>query len=220
MWRVSAIEHTVHNADQREEDKEEGDSSRRALCVLPAREGRYGKRQRADVTSRKANGAQRCPSLPRYGHNLRKGKLRHSKERKVKAIENFLRSAELGLPKAYLNLASYYVSDSDIVTTDTDKFFAMTVVGAMKGSHTSRHTLGVLERDWGNIPTAIKHWEIAASAGFQASLDELKKLFRSNDICKDDFRKTLGACLAAQAEEKTDERTRYAKFEKTGIIED
>ena len=55
----------------------------------------------------------------------------------------------------------------------------------------ARHNLGVDEDEAGNKKRALKHWMIAAGAGYGKSLKEIRQLFLSGHATKDDFEKAL-----------------------------
>ena len=64
-------------------------------------------------------------------------------------------------------------------------------LAAMGGNIYARHNLGCKEISAGNYQRAYKHYMIAAKAGKQASLDEIKKGFMGGVVAKDEYEQTL-----------------------------
>ena len=70
----------------------------------------------------------------------------------------------------------------------------------------SRHNLGVMEDNFGNVDRALKHFMIAARAGYEESLDAVKKGFMMVWIVKDEYANTLRAYQKIHDEMKSDDR--------------
>ena len=92
--------------------------------------------------------------------------------------------------------------------------------GAFRGCITSRWNIGSLEYETGNCEEGIRHFKIAAEAGFQAALDKLKKIFLANGqepgkefITKTYLDKTLRICHAAQKEVESEERKKHCDLD-------
>ena len=64
-------------------------------------------------------------------------------------------------------------------------------IAAIKGHAKSRHMLGTIESKLGNDIRAAKHWIIAAEAGLDDSLEEIRKCYMQGIVSKDDYAKTL-----------------------------
>ena len=79
-------------------------------------------------------------------------------------------------------------------------------LAAMGGHVKARHNLGAIEYDAGNVDRAMKHFMIAAGAGYDLSLDEIRKCFLNCHATKDDFEKALRAHKDAKDEMKSDQR--------------
>ena len=81
----------------------------------------------------------------------------------------------------------------------------------------ARHNIGWSEYyDLGNHEIAIRHWKIAAEAGYQISLDALKAIYNADGkqpgkefISKDYLDFAHRACREAQEEVKTEERVKH-----------
>ena len=90
-------------------------------------------------------------------------------------------------------------------------------VGALRGSLVARHNIGNSEYfDLGNYEIAIRHWKIAAEAGCQPSLDNLKKIYNADGkipgkefISKECMNSLYRVCHDAQEEVKSEEREKH-----------
>ena len=78
----------------------------------------------------------------------------------TKAIEHYVRAADLGFSKAHNRLGRIYHEGGNMKKA---KFHDE--AAAMIGHEGARCNLGVIEYNSGNIERAVKHWAIAASAG-------------------------------------------------------
>ena len=85
-------------------------------------------------------------------------------------------------------------------------------LAAMGGDVQSRHNLGAIEGNAGNMNRAVKHWMISAGAGNDDSLKEIRKCFLKGRAAKDDFEKALRAHKEASDEMKSDQREAAAVF--------
>ena len=85
-------------------------------------------------------------------------------------------------------------------------------LAAIGGNAYSRHNLGLLEWHAGNFDRAVKHWMIAAGAGHDDSLTNIRSCFFAGDATKDDFEKALRAHKEAADEMKSDQREAAAAF--------
>ena len=92
-------------------------------------------------------------------------------------------------------------------------------VGALRGEIVSRHNTGNSEYNLGNHESGIRHWKIAAEAGYQNSLDNLKKIYNANGkypgkefISKEEMDTIYRSGHGAQMEIKTEEREKHSKM--------
>ena len=136
----------------------------------------------------------------------------------LKAIDCYIRAVDLGSPRAAAPLAEY-CREGIVVARDLEKEALFSRIGALRGSCSDRHNIGVLEYcDLGNHEIAIRHWKIAAEAGMQASLDALKTIFNANGkqpgkefVSKEYLDSVYRACHAAQEEVKSEEREKHGE---------
>ena len=90
-------------------------------------------------------------------------------------------------------------------------------VGALRGDIGARHNIGCKEYyDLGNHEIAIRHWKIAAEAGYQPSLNALRKIYNAGNkdpgeefISKEYLDYAYRACHEAQMEVKSEEREKH-----------
>ena len=85
-------------------------------------------------------------------------------------------------------------------------------LAAMGGEVMARHNLGTDEAYAGNMNRAMKHFMIAAGAGYDDSLKAIRECFMSGIATKDDFEKALRAHKEAADEMKSDQRDAAAAF--------
>ena len=64
---------------------------------------------------------------------------------------------------------------------------------AMAGDEVSRYNLGYMEYHSGNSQRAVKHWTIAASAGYHTAMVNLIVAFRRGHISRETIDSTLAA---------------------------
>ena len=125
-----------------------------------------------------------------------------------KANELYLKGGELGNAGAYFNLSSSYRLGRG-VSMDMKKFKHYCELAAMMGDVHARHNLGNMEGQAGNYHRAMKHMMIAARAGFDMSLEIVRRGFMiSGDVTKDEYESTLHAYHDRQKEMKSDARDR------------
>ena len=122
-----------------------------------------------------------------------------------KAINCYLRAGELGYAASYFNVGNAYYHGRG-VERDEKKAKHYWELAAMGGHVLARHNLGVNEERAGNMDRAIKHWMIAAGAGHDNSLKEIKECFMHGEVTKDDFEEAFRAHKEATDEMKSDQR--------------
>ena len=127
-----------------------------------------------------------------------------------KAIELYLRAGELGNATAYYNIGVAYYNGQG-VARDRKKAKYYYELGAMGGSVISRHNLGHIEKDE-DVKRAMKHWMIAAGAGYDLSLAAIRECFVNGHATKADFERALRAHKESKDEEKSDQREAAATF--------
>ena len=126
-----------------------------------------------------------------------------------KAIELFLRAAELGSINAHFNLGIAH-HRGDGVQVDKEKTKHHYEKAVIAGHIRARHDLGTLEANGGNLHRAMKHFIISANAGHDDSLKKVHCGFRDGLVNKDDFEKTLRAHQKSQDETRSEWRDKAA----------
>jgi len=133
-----------------------------------------------------------------------------------KANELLLKAGELGCAVAYFNLGNLYLVGNG-VEVDKRKVKYYHELAAMMGFADARHNLGVLEAEGqaGNydhacIERSMKHFILAARAGFEPSLGIVKGGFKGGMVTKEEFANTLRAYHERQKEMKSEMRDRAA----------
>lgn len=127
----------------------------------------------------------------------------------TKANELYLKAGELGCSDGYYNLGNAYENGRG-VERDTAKAKHYWELAANR--HViARHNLGCEEGATGNEHRAMKHFMIAARAGYDISLNEVKQGFLRGFVTKDEFTITLRAYQKARDEMKSIPRDEAAK---------
>ena len=123
----------------------------------------------------------------------------------TKANELYLKAGELGCVEAYCNLGySYHFGTG--VEMDKKKAQHFYELAAMNGDVSARHNLGTLEEEADNHHRAMKHFILAAKAGFKDSLDAVKEGFMKGVVTKDEYANTLRAYQQRHDEMKSKDR--------------
>jgi len=135
-------------------------------------------------------------------------------QNRAKANELWLKAGELGSPEAYYQLGNNYYFGRG-VESDMKKAKHYYELAAMIGHVTSRNTLGALEGLTGNDNRAMKHFILAAKAGYESSLEMVKQGFIRGDITKDEYASTLRVYQKIQDQMKSDERDNAFKGAKS-----
>ena len=144
----------------------------------------------------------------------------HGKTKKaLKALDCFIRGAELGSKEACGNISNCF-SEGRGVAQNTEKAFFFLRISALRGGVISHHNVGCHEYDLGNHDVGIRHWKVAAEAGSRASLDRLKRIYNANGrapgrefISKDYLDWLYRECHEAQKEVRTESREKYCTEE-------
>ena len=123
----------------------------------------------------------------------------------VRANELRLKAGELGDDSAYFNLGNAYY-DGRGVAIDKKKANHYYELAAMSGSVQARNNLGVLDYEAGNYDRAMKHYRIAAKAGYKNALDVVKEGYTEGYVTKDQYANTLREYQKSQDEMKSNAR--------------
>ena len=123
----------------------------------------------------------------------------------AKANELWLRAGELGYAYGYYSLGnSYYNGDGVQVDEKKAKYYYE--LAATNGCVEARHNLGGFEERAGNYHLAMRHFILAARAGFQKSLDAVKAGFMTGLVTKDEYANSLRAHQERYNEMKSEHR--------------
>ena len=136
----------------------------------------------------------------------------------LKALDCYIRAVELGSSAACVNIA-YFVDEGNGVAINEDRAALFWRVGALRGSIEARNHIGCSEY-YGlqNYEIGIRHWKIAAEAGYQDSIDALKKIYNADGkhpgkefISQEEMDKIYRSGHDAQMEVKTEEREKHKR---------
>ena len=134
----------------------------------------------------------------------------------LKALDCYIRAVELGSPTACGSIADGY-REGNGVAVDMERAAFFAKVGALRGDVVARHNIGVSEYfDLGNHEIGIRHWKIAAEAGYQKSLNALRSIYNADGkkpgkefISNESLDFAYRACHGVQMEVKTEERKKH-----------
>ena len=120
----------------------------------------------------------------------------HKPKDSKKAFELYIQAAQLGSPDGYSSVATAYQFGFG-VGKDKEKSMHYLKLAAMAGHETARCNLGSAESRQGNNIRAMKHFMIAARAGFEESLKVVGQGYKAGLVTKEDYASTLRAikCL-------------------------
>ena len=143
----------------------------------------------------------------------RRGECGKTKD-ELKALDYYIRAVGLDSPAACARIGTSY-NEGIGVAVDKERAALFERVGALRGDIGARYNIGVAEYDFGNHEIGIRHWKIAAEAGYQLSLDALKGIFNTNCVGKEFISKeyldsVYRACHQAQMEVNSEEREKYS----------
>ena len=149
------------------------------------------------------------------GHHYQKGGCEVAKD-DLKALDCWIQAAELGSADACTSIGNSY-DEGKGVAMNEGKAALFERVGALRGHICARYNIGCSEYNSGNHEVAIRHWKIAAEAGYQPSLDSLKKIYNADGkepgkefISKEEMNRVYRTGYGAQMEMKTEEREKHS----------
>ena len=134
----------------------------------------------------------------------------------LKALDCWIRAVEHGSPEACGGIGiSYYQGEG--VAVDKERAALFERIGALRGQIVARHNIGCSEyHHLGNHEIGIRHWKIAAEAGYQHSLDALKKIYNAEGkvpgkefISKEEMDTVYRSWHGAQVEVWSEERGKH-----------
>jgi tetratricopeptide (TPR) repeat protein len=126
--------------------------------------------------------------------------LSHDQE---KAIELYVRAAELGNRKAHYELGVQFDDGGDLKKAKIHYEAA-----AIAGHEAARCNLGTMEAQSGNMERAVKHWKIAASAGHCHAMHALLIAFEDGLMPQDEIESALTSYNNSCAEMRSETRDR------------
>jgi len=133
----------------------------------------------------------------------------------LKALDYWIRAVELGSGEACPQIGYSYSSGRG-VSKDMDRADLFFLVGALIGNNIARHIIGCNEYNSGNHRIGIRHWKVAAEAGSQHSIDNLKKIYIADGkmpgkefISKEEMDTVYRSGHEAQEEVKSEEREKH-----------
>ena len=134
----------------------------------------------------------------------------------LKALDCWIRAVELNGADACICIGDVYDKGNG-VAVDKERAALFERVGALRGDIGARYNIGVAEYDFGNHEIGIRHWKIAAEAGYQVSLNALRRIYNADGkkpgkefISKEYLESTYRACHEAQMEVKSEERDKHS----------
>ncbi len=126
-------------------------------------------------------------------------------------MELWKQAMELGSSAAHSQFGAHYDKGGDLKKA---KFHYE--AAAMAGHEVARYNLRNMEFHAGNVPRAVKHLRIAASAGFYCAMHTVRLIFEEGALSRDTFDSTLAAYNNSCAEMKSEARDSIIKT----ILED
>ena len=144
----------------------------------------------------------------------------------LRALDCWIRAVELGSPDACINIGICY-NEGNGVSVDVERAALFERVGALRGDVYARNNIGDSEHyKLGNHEIGIRHWKIAAEAGYQSSLNALRDIYNADGkhpgkefISKEYLDFAYRACHGAQMEVKTEERDKHCIAEECTCVD-
>ena len=156
-----------------------------------------------------------CVAMNQLGKAYSEGDCGLPKD-ELKALDCWIKATELGSEEACNNIGECF-RDGTVISQDFRKGALMEGVGAVRGLAAARHNVGCTEyRNIGNHEIGIRHFKIAAKAGFQPSLNILRNIYNNSDgmpgkefICKSELAEIYRLCHQAQEKVHSAERQKH-----------
>ena len=128
------------------------------------------------------------------------------------AVDFYTRAAEKDDAVAHKMLGEMY-NHGKGVERNLSKAIYHTEKSAIAGHPVARNNLGAIELNHGRYDRAVKHWMIAAKAGYDEALENIKKSFKHGLVSKDDFAAALRSHQDAVDATKSPQREEAAEFQ-------
>ena len=130
-----------------------------------------------------------------------------------KAFDVLIRAVELGSAKALNRLALEYHL-GELVRKDRVLQRACAEASAKGGSVEAHYNLGCTEFHNRNVQLAVKHYHVAAAAGYQDALTRIKEMCQGKLATNEDYLRACRAYQIASADQSSDERKKWAEKKK------
>ena len=130
----------------------------------------------------------------------------------TKANAWWLKGGQLGCAAAYNNLGNSYLKGLGVEKNEKKAKYYFEL-GALGGSVPARHNLGTAEFK-NEESRAMKHFILAARAGYKPSLDFVLNGFKKGLVTKDEYTNTLRAYQDRHELMKSNERTKADDFKR------
>ena len=128
----------------------------------------------------------------------------------ARAIELYVRAAELGSSKAHSYLGDFFYKGGDLKKA---KFY--NEAAAMAGFEEARNNIGTMEAQSGNMERAVKHWMISASAGCYQSMKNMLIASEDGLVSRESIDSTLTAYNNSCKEMRSEGRDAAIQFRST-----
>jgi len=146
-----------------------------------------------------------CHRLGQAYSNGEWGLPRNSK----KAFELYVQAVKNGVTEGYISISSAYQSGEG-VGKDLAKAMYYCKLAAIGGHEIARNNLGSTVSRQGNNIRAMKHFKIAARAGFDHSMKVIGQGYKHGYVTKNEYANTLRTYQVSVDEMKSKERTQSA----------
>jgi len=179
------------------------DSDDRFLCPFCRTPQLVSFEKALEMTKKRAE-AGAAVSIHQLGHYYHDGEMGLQQDYD-KAMELWLRAGELGHTLSYDTIGDAYYNGEG-VERDEKKAKYYWELAAIGGGVHARQKLGIVEWRAGNACRSMKHYMIAAGAGFEPSLQKVREGYLNGRVTKHDFEKTLRDQKEAKEAMKSDQR--------------
>ncbi|KAL9179541.1 hypothetical protein ACHAXT_008831 [Thalassiosira profunda] len=129
----------------------------------------------------------------------------------AKGVELVRRAAELGRYDAHCKLGTFYFKGEHGLERNADKAIGHLQIAAIGGDMKARHSLGMIDQANGNVDRAMKHFMIAASLGYDESLEQIRQGYINGKVSKADYATALRAHKDSADELKSEQRDRVSQ---------
>jgi len=123
----------------------------------------------------------------------------------TRALEMYIRAAEIGHARAYFEIAMHYVQGI-AVEQNSLKALEYFKVSAKKGDLEAHRALASYEEIHGNNQKSVNHLKVAANAGDKDSMDDLMKAYKLKHLPKEVLNQVLRAFQEANDLTKNKDR--------------